>query len=127
MGMSAIPIDILLQLMRQDGYMYQQSLPLTPPEYTLPIEYFSDIPIGYSWIAEYTGAKCSDIKHIDHPGFTRLRDELENKGYIKTERNCWNGDTVLKAFRLNDHWFEEGDTFPCAAAMKNMFKLENKS
>ena len=119
---NVIPISFLMSLLKQQGYMYQQSLPLTPPEYTLPIEYFTDIPTGYSWIEEYTGAPCSNVQYVDHPGFTTLRDNLENEGYIKTERNFWNGDIVLKAFRLNGIWFEEGDSFPSAMAMKLKIK-----
>ena len=122
---NVIPVCWLLELARSNGYMYQMSLPLTPPEYTLPVEYFSDIPIGYSWIEEYTGTTCSDIQHVDHPGFTRLRNHLEARGYIKTERNSCNGDVVLNVFRLNGKWFEKGDRFPCAVAIKIEFALKD--
>jgi hypothetical protein len=58
----------------------------------------------------------------DHPGFARLRDQLEAQGYIRCERNWSNGDRVLKPFSLNGVAFESGEQFCCAAAMK--FHLE---
>lgn len=64
---------------------------------------------------------CSPItstKTEDHPEFTILRNKLEELGYIKTERNYWNGDCVLKQFYLNDVKFRKGNQFSCAAALK---------
>jgi hypothetical protein len=58
----------------------------------------------------------------DHPEFARLRDQLEQLGYIRCERNWSNGDRVLKSFSLNGVAFEPGEQFCCAAAMK--FHLE---
>jgi hypothetical protein len=58
----------------------------------------------------------------DHPEFARLRDQLEQLGYIRCERNWSNGDRVLKPFSLNSVAFEPGEQFCCAAAMK--FHLE---
>jgi hypothetical protein len=55
---------------------------------------------------------------IDHPEFTRLRNELEEKGLIKTERRWWNGDRVLKPFKLNHCNFQIGMQFSCAAAIQ---------
>lgn len=60
----------------------------------------------------------SSTKMIDHPKFTELREQLGQDGLISIERNCWNGDKVLKPFYLNDIKFNKGDTFRCAAAMK---------
>jgi hypothetical protein len=54
----------------------------------------------------------------DHPKFARLRDQLEDQGYIRCERNWSNGDRVLKSFSLNGVPFEPGEQFCCAAAMK---------
>jgi hypothetical protein len=120
----AVDIGILFDVMRMDGYMQQLPLPLdTPPEYTLPEEYFADIPMGYKWINSDSNVEGGDQYVIDHPGFTRLRDSLEGNGYIKTERNRSNGDRVLKRFRLNGRWFDEGEKFPCAVAMRGVLKL----
>ena len=61
----------------------------------------------------------------DHPKFTKLRDKLEQNGYISTERRYWNGDRVLVNFSLNGLLFKKGDQFPCATAMN--VRLKNKS
>ena len=62
----------------------------------------------------------------DHPEFTKLRNELENLGYIATVRNCWNGDRVLKTFRLNGFKFKKNDRFCCASAMGLDFQFRKK-
>lgn len=67
--------------------------------------------------------RCSSVSSIDHPEFTRLRDQLESDGYIKTQRNCWNGDTVLQSFTLNGYIFRSGDRFPCADALRLDFQF----
>ena len=58
------------------------------------------------------------ISNKDHDEFTKLRDQLEELGYIKTERSWWNGDRVLKSFKLNEWTFRKGHRFPCASAMR---------
>lgn len=63
--------------------------------------------------------KASLVGTKDHDEFTKLRDKLEELGYIKTQRNYSNGDRVLKPFYLNGWLFEENHRFPCAAALKN--------
>ena len=62
----------------------------------------------------------------DHPEFTRLRDELEELGYIKTNHNWHNSDRVLKPFTLNGYKFEAGDAFLCASATFMDFKVRKK-
>lgn len=57
------------------------------------------------------------IQTIDHPKFTELRDQLESLGYIKTKRNYWNGDVVVKSFQLNGVTFRVNDSFHCASAL----------
>lgn len=63
----------------------------------------------------------------DHPEFTKLRNDLEQKNYIRTNRNCWNGDVVLKSFNLNGYKFVKGYRFPCASAMGNSIKYSKKN
>lgn len=85
---------------------------------------------------EITGDELVDVlrgKHtitmistIDHPKFTELRDNLEHLGYIVTQRNSWNGDTVLKPFYLNGWRFKKNHRFPCAAALKNSIECARK-
>lgn len=62
----------------------------------------------------------------DHPEFAKLRNQLEELGYIRTSRNSSNGDIVLKSFKLNDTIFRKNTTFYCAAALNNMMKDRNK-
>lgn len=54
---------------------------------------------------------------IDHDEFAKLRNHLEELGYIRCQRNSWNGDTVLKPFTLNGYKFKKHVRFPCAAAL----------
>lgn len=58
-----------------------------------------------------------NIHTIDHPEFTKLRNKLEELRYIKIERSWWNGDTVLKSFKLNGWILRKDFSFPCAAAL----------
>ena len=58
------------------------------------------------------------ISNKDHDEFTRLRNQLEELGYIKTQRGWWNGDRVLKSFKLNEWTFRKGHQFPSAGAMR---------
>lgn len=68
------------------------------------------------------GPSCTITSTEDHPEFARLRDQLEQQGYIDCQRNWVNGDRVLKSFILNSVLFEPGEQFCCAGAMK--FHLE---
>ena len=58
------------------------------------------------------------ISNKDHDEFTKLRNHLEELGYIKTERSWWNGDRILKSFKLNEWTMRKGHKFPSAAAMR---------
>jgi len=62
----------------------------------------------------------------DHPEFARLRDQLEQQGYIDCQRNWVNGDRVLKLFTLNSVVFEPGEQFCCAGAMKYHLERNKK-
>lgn len=70
--------------------------------------------------------KVTSTSHEDHPEFAKLRDQLEELGYIKTERGWWNGDRVLKSFKLNEWTFKKGHKFCSAAAMKNSILCARK-
>ena len=54
----------------------------------------------------------------DHDEFTKLREQLGELGYISIERGWWNGDRVLKSFKLNEWTFRKGHKFPCAGALR---------
>jgi hypothetical protein len=53
----------------------------------------------------------------DHPEFTKLRNKLCKLGYILIEALYWNGDRVLKPFKLNELTFKRGESFLCACAL----------
>jgi len=111
-----------------NGKYRQLQLPLDlAPEYTLPEEYFSGISVGYTSLHSTCIGEIKETAVQDHPGFAKLRNELEGGGYIKTVRNCSNGDTVLKLFKLNGKWFYEGDRFLSASAMKYYLLTRNSS
>ena len=116
---NVVPIDILLDIARSEGAYFQLSLPLYDAEYNIDEKYLTDIPIIYSWVNE-DGSTGSTMGSCDHPSFAALRDNLEHNGYIKTMRNCVNGDTVLIPFTLNNHLFKVNERFYSAPAMKNI-------
>jgi len=66
--------------------------------------------------------RCSSLRTVDHPEFARLRDSLEQRGFIRTQRNSWNGDYVTKTFTFNGARFKKGERFPCACAMRGHLK-----
>lgn len=119
----AIGGELIMEVASMNGIYTQLSLELTPPEFTLPEHYFQDLHVGYQYIAEYTGHERKSYQTVYHPGFDRLRNHLEHKGYIDVQRSIHNADRVLKRFRLNGHWFEEGDKFYCPGAMRSTLKL----
>jgi hypothetical protein len=67
--------------------------------------------------------KMVSISSKDHDEFTKLRNTLEEQGYIVTQRNWWNGDRVIKGFKLNGYPLKKGERFYCAAAMKGSFNM----
>ena len=70
--------------------------------------------------------KAVSIGNKDHDEFTKLRNQLEEQGYIKCERGWWNGDRVLKPFYLNGWRFKKNHKFPCAAALKVSIQCARK-
>ena len=62
----------------------------------------------------------------DNDEFTKLRNQLEEHGFIRCQRNSWNGDTVLKPFTLNGYRFKKNVRFPCAAALGVSVKVAKK-
>jgi hypothetical protein len=70
--------------------------------------------------------RWSITETIDHPEFTRLREELSDKGYIRIERSWWNGDRVLRSFQLNEVKYRKGDRFLSAGAMGTSIQASRK-
>lgn len=117
-----IPTDLIWELLKGQQY----KLPLYTPEYWIEEEDCCSVPDRIKCISNEQGTNWSSQGDIDHPSFTRLRNHLEAKGYILTERGWHNGDRVISKFILNGVTFEPGDRFLCASAMHwQLFK--NKS
>ena len=70
--------------------------------------------------------KSTVISKKEHDEFTKLRNQLEDLGYIETERNWWNGDRILKSFKLNGWIMRKEHKFPCAVALKTSIVCARK-
>ena len=96
-------------------------------KFVLKREYISDVTdTKHMTLNMYDGSTISGMSHgtIDHPEFTKLRDMLQQQGYISTERSWINGDKVLKPFSLNTLKFKIGEQFPCAAALDVLLSIK---
>ena len=67
------------------------------------------------------------LSNKDHDEFTKLRNYLEELGYIQTQRNWWNGDRVLKGFKLNGFCLKKGEKFLSAGAMRVAMSCAKKN
>ena len=113
-----IPAELFLKMARDNGCYYQLPLLKTTPIFRLKEEYCVSLPEVLDIELTEDGSQNHRIVgSTDHPSFTRLRKHLEQNGYIKTENWC-NGDRVLVPFYLNQVYFDVGEKFPCAAAMR---------
>lgn len=70
--------------------------------------------------------KCSITGDDDGPEFRALRNHLEAEGYIQCERGWWNGDRVLRGFKLNGVSFRKNEQFCCGSAMKHHLKSRRR-
>ena len=70
--------------------------------------------------------KSVSISNKDHDEFTKLREQLGELGYISIQRGWWNGDQVLKSFKINEWTFRKGHKFPCASALNNSIHCARK-
>lgn len=115
----ALPASVFLSINRSMGVMTQIELPLDcPPWFFIDPSFICSVP---HTIKQYSssGTLYSSYGLVDHPSFELLRSRLESQGYIKTERNWSNGDTVVAPFYLNNWLFIEGDRFLSASAMSH--------
>jgi hypothetical protein len=113
----AVSGNLLYKIMKSEGYMEQLSFDF-PPIIEINEKYLTSVSKGYKF------NEMSSHGSVDHPAFSELRDHLESRGYISTERGWSNGDRVLKPFYLNGKYFEEEDAFPCATAMGGMLSID---
>ena len=120
----AMPAEFWIEEARRLGIYSQLSLDL-PMEYYIDEEYLTSVNVRYSWVSG-DGEKCSTQSSVDHPSFAALREHLGAKGYIEIERKWWNGDRVLKPFKLNTYDFMPDDQFSSAGAMGVSFRVKQK-
>ena len=97
-------------------------------EFTIDEAFLTDVTVRQEYRREVNSKEdlikaikdpivMSSISNKDHDEFTKLREYLGENGYIRIERGWWNGDCVLKSFKLNGYTFRKGVQFPCAAAL----------
>ena len=90
-------------------------------QFRLKKEYITSVPDNkYVILRDLVGKiilQGDSYAFKDHPEFTKLRDRLCELGYISIEPTYWNGDRVLKPFKLNKLSFKKGEPFPCASAI----------
>ena len=106
-------------------------------QFTIDEQYLCDVTvrIEHDLIRDRTNPTHEDLikiikgydkgistSHKDHDEFTKLRNQLEELGYIKCERGWWNGDRILKSFKLNESTLRKGHKFPCAGALNNSIR-----
>jgi hypothetical protein len=100
-------------------------------QFRLKKEYLSSVPDEkYMVLSDLVGkiiVQGDSYACKDHPEFTKLRNKLCELGYIFIEPTYWNGDRVLKPFKLNKLSFKKGEQFPCAAAIAVKSAVLNKN
>jgi len=69
--------------------------------------------------------KIATLSTADHPAFAELREKLQELGHIEIQRHWWNGDKVLKPFKLNGYQFSKGQQFASASALAIQMKCHN--
>jgi hypothetical protein len=100
-------------------------------EFTIDEQYFTSVPHSstMSFTVLETGERYENVSFtsdVDHPEFDKLRRSLGEQGFISIVESSWNGDTVLKPFKLNGMKFRKGDRFPCASAMEIAYNVARK-
>jgi hypothetical protein len=99
-------------------------------QFRLKKEYLSSVPDNkYTILSDLVGkiiVQGDSYACKDHPEFTKLRNKLCELGYIFIEPTYWNGDRVLKPFKLNKLTFRKGESFPCAVALAIKSAVSNK-
>ena len=90
-------------------------------QFKLKNEYFCSVQdVKYALLHDMSGKivlQGNSVGLKDHPEFTKLRNRLSKMGYILMETSYWNGDIVLKPFKLNKVNFKKGERFACADAI----------
>lgn len=98
-------------------------------DFTIDEQYLENVTVRTEHNSSYEDAddelvrrlkfgKSFSTSSIDHPEFTKLREQLGRDGFVEIQRGWWNGDSVLKKFTLNGKVFKKNDRFVSAGAMK---------
>jgi len=115
--LGAIPAELLLDLAKQNGAMFQLDLDLEcPPWIFVNPEFLTSVSKGHS-VIDHSGHKSGVLGTEDHPYFRDTRLWLARNGYIDMQTQWSNGDRVTKPFYFNNVYMCEGEQFSCAAAM----------
>ena len=100
-------------------------------QFRLKKEYLSSVPDNKDMILSDLVGKIiiqgDSYACKDHPEFTKFRNKICELGYIYIEPSYWNGDRVLKSFKLNKLSFKKGEQFPCASAIAVKSAVLNKN
>ena len=71
--------------------------------------------------------RCSSTHSEDHPEFAALRERLGREGYISIQRGWWNGDRVIKSFKINGVIYRPGEKFASGAAFRWSHERKQKN
>ena len=100
-------------------------------QFRLKKEYITSVPDNkYMILSDLVGkiiVQGDSYACKEHPEFTKLGDRHGDLGYISIEPTYWNGDRVLKPFKLNKLSFKKGEQFPCAAAIAVKLDIRHKN
>jgi len=92
------------------------------PEYltsiTIVTDHIKSLPEDEQLIQKLKGHSYTSVRSIDHPEFSKLREQLGTDGFIKIERGWWNGDVVKKPFSINGAKFKKNEAFHSGSAIK---------
>lgn len=116
--LGAIPAELLLNLAKQNGAMFQLNLDLDcPPWIFVNPEFLTSVSKGHS-VIDHNGQTASLMGTEDHPYFRDTRLWLARNGYIDMQTQWLNGDRVTKPFYFNNVYMCKGEQFSCASAMR---------
>ena len=115
----------ILEKIRSEPKQLHFDEDLFPPLFMINKDYLTSCNEAFTWTPSTGGGSSGTISHhVDHPAFAKLRNFLENRGFIETSRVSVNGDKVLKPFYLNKVYFGIGDRFFSASAMSGHLRYK---
>jgi hypothetical protein len=123
----AIVVDSILDEIRKEPQQLHFDEDVFYTCFYIKEEAFESCNEAFTYVlANGHGPNGTLAKAVDHPSFNALRQHLVTHGYIEMQTNWVNGDRVMKAFYLNDVFFDVGEKFLSASAMKWEMKSRKK-